>query len=330
MVGASAVVLWYGRRRYRSLFSGRLWLELFGFQYLTAVFAVLGSPTFLRGIYFIKEGVSSSQAFDQELVGYFGVLSKSAPWSYYAWLFVCKLTPGLAALVVVAAMFIAWERVRGRAVGPLIWISFLALAPSLPLATKALQNAQYHLGMIVTSMVIAAAFVDRMRRRGGYAKVATLSFALVALVVQAWMSVDLWPDPLQAGRHLGARMQGMFWGPAVNHCQGGPPSLAQLNALTAGGEATPAYVFGDCVDVLEFDQDLGPVVYRGGFVVSLPDGAPPARKYFVLINREHGYHDTTTAKIERTRQQLAEVLKRCERVRQQWGSYAIYACRNGA
>jgi hypothetical protein len=300
------------------------------FQYLATLFAVLGSPTFLRGVLFIKDALSPSQADEHELVGYFGVLQASAPVSYYWWLFVCKLSPGLAALVLASAAFVVWERARGRAAGPLLAIGLLALAPSLPLATIPLQNAQYHLGIMVTSIIVAAAFVEQMWRRGGMAKKATLGFALTALVAQAAMAIDLSPDFLQSGRHLGARMQGMFWGPAVNHCQAGPPSLAQLNALTAPGKAPPAYYFGECGDVLALDETYGPVLYRGGVVSELPPTGPTAPRYFVLINREHGYHDTTPDRIEQTRTQRAEVLKRCESVREQWGSYAIYTCHNGA
>jgi hypothetical protein len=322
--GAMAVALWYGRRRHGSLLAGAVWCEIATFGAIACVVAMLGSPTLLHGLPFIQDAIASSASYDTRITGYLGMYRQRPPWQYFPLLTLSKLTPPMAALFLVAGAFVAGRAAHLRTAGPLVPISLLALLPCLPLAHKGFQNAQYYVGAVVTVAVIVAAFVDRMQRAERL-RAPMLVTVVALLFCQLGFSFSLSPDFLQAGRHFGASMQGEFWGPAVNHCQCGPWTLAQLNALAGTGEAPVAYVLEACHNALMYDQRYGPLVYRGG-VLPYPAAGKPKGPYYVIVNRVYGLGETTQAAYDEKIARREEAVATCHAVPDPWGSYKIYRC----
>lgn len=319
---AMAATILAARRREGSMFSGRPWTESLAFAMVVTVTAILGSPTFLRGLDFVRNALRHAGSFDGQPWRYFGAYSTAPPQGYFPLLFVSKLTPGFALLTMGALVWFLLRTLRTRSVDRLVAVSLLALLPVLPLARKGFQNAHYYVGIVVTVVVLLSAWIEHARRSGGHL---VRMAALLALFVQIGFSLDLAPDHLQAGRHFGPHAQGQFWGPAVNHCQGGPLTLRRLYELSPPESRLSAYVLGDCHEILAQDNVYGPVKYDGR-IARYPTGSPPARPHVVLVNGAYALAENSEEAYRKRLDERARALAGCKEEPRGLGSYQIHLC----
>lgn len=319
-VAALARHVWLAFRRGK-LRLGTTWTELFAFSGITAVCAVISSPTFLLGYDFVEGSLLKVAAAEKSLVMFqLGAMRHAAPWFYVPAVLVSKLSP----IVILAAVAGVWHSFSPRAEGrkrSLTVTCLLSLLPMLPLVFKPFQNAHYYVGAVPAFVVCSALAFDHWltgARKG--AETALWCGGLLTLAAQLGLSIWLAPDFLQAGRQFGPAFEGQFMGPAVNHCQGGPLAIEAVNELTQESPA-PVYHLTACIDALKMDMREGPIRAKVPIRV-YPDKGRPPLPHYVLVSSMYDY---------RTEHELAEQRRRnpmkgCPEVRRGPG-FKVYSCR---
>jgi len=305
-----------------------VWREFGHFVPIAAAVAVLAHPLLFRGPVHLWNALRHSHGFDgAKQFLYLGEFVTNPQWYFPLFVLLAKTSPLFFAFFLWVAVRQTWSWARGGqaalwfAVGMLVfYVDYLFLA-------KRFQNAQYYVPAFVAMFVICAAPVDRLLHdaRAGVRRLTYGAFAL-SLGLQAWINWDLWPDFAQAGRHYGSFMQGQMAGPAVNHCQGGPVTIDELNSLQRKHNLPAAYVLLHCGPIINTDNHAGPVKS----LLSLPDypiDNPPPRPHWVLVNRVYDYSEPTRADQEFRIVQRERLLAGCRMLsRRPDGPYKIYAC----
>ncbi len=304
------------------------WRDFLQFLPIAAVIALLAHPLFLRGPIHVWNALLHSHGFDGgKQFLYLGTFV-TQPQVYF------PLAVLLAKTSLPFFAYFAWsafaQTFRWAWVGhATTWFSIGMLVFYLDylFLAKRFQNAQYYVPAFVAMFLICAGPLERLRQdTRAWVRHLTLAGFALSLGLQAAINRDLAPDFAQAGRHYGTFMQGQMAGPAVNHCQGGPITIAELNALQAERKYPAAYVLLHCGPIINQDQRSGPIQS----VLPLPDypiDRPPPRPHWVLVHRVYDYSEPTREDQTYRIRQRERLLEGCQMVsRRPDGPYRIFAC----
>jgi hypothetical protein len=246
----------------RRLFEGSVWTGLLAQQWIAVGLALLASPTLMLGLTFVRTSLTHSLAFTGMAIRQFGAMRAAAPWYYIPAVLISKFSPVQVLLVAleIVGIVVLWARKRKR-IGMLQAICLASMLPLVPLATKGFQNAHYYVGAVPAVMILSAISLERwLGSSGDVVRRRALWLSAATVVAQFGMTVHLSPDYLLAGRQFGRFFYSQFAGPAVNHCQGLPFAVAEINRLTEReGGKRPAYILRSCLAVMQHALTYGPV-----------------------------------------------------------------------
>lgn len=316
--------------RKRRFFDGQVWTGLLAQQWVAVCVAVVASPTLLLGWNFIEQSLHHSIQFEGMTMLVLGEMRNSAPFYYLPAVLVSKFSPvqllvfGYELMLVV----VGWVTARRRA-GMLRLVAILSLLPMAALLTKGFQNAHYYVATVPAVMLLSALTLERwLKALRASARRAVLWLGTLSLLAQAALSVDLAPDYLLAGRQFGEVFYGQFAGPAVNHCQGLPYAIREMNELIEDGQGPrTAYVLRSCDGIFSHLLANGPVQ-------SLASIAPapkvsPNTPHFLIIPRSYDYDNLGQRQADAFAQLKAEMTSRCTRVGQGHVDYDLWLCSAG-
>lgn len=293
-----------------------------------AVAAVLAHPLLLRGPSQLLQAIAQAHEYDRwSAYLYLGRWASGPPWHFPLAVLLAKTSwPALLWCGGAVGWGLA-ASARERRMAP--WFSVVLVVGGLDLffVLKPFQNAHYYLPAFAALMVAGAVGTDRLllsTHRIGRAL--AVGIVWLSLLVQAALNAVLAPDFAQAGRQYGPAFQGEMWGPAVNHCQGGPLAVAELNELQRRHPYPQAFVLGHCRAILEADQIWGPV--RAVMPIEELPAAPPPRPYWLLVHRVYDFYSYRSA--VRWNAKMAEKRQRLQGCalasRDPDAPYQIYAC----
>jgi 4-amino-4-deoxy-L-arabinose transferase-like glycosyltransferase len=294
--------------------------DLLCFLSVMALAAIATNPTFLLGLDFVSDALSAAHGYDQGLRFYLGAFSDRPPWYFVPAVFLAKYGVPFLVFFAAAVLLVAVKLWRKERVPNAVRLSLVVVALSALFAFKPFQSAYYYIFTVGPCLIVVAWFLRESEGFGARAGAAARWVFLAGVAWQAAQSFALAPDFLQAGREWGADFQGEFWGPAVNHCQGGPLALAALS--TPGARV---YVLDDCLPILTFDRAYGPV--RPPLQLQdYPPNATPAGAYFVAVHRVF-FAEARSASEQRARlDRFQRATSACEEVSAAHAPYRIFAC----
>jgi hypothetical protein len=192
----------------------------------------------------------------------FGEMRAEAPWFYIPAVLVSKFSPVQVLVFVVEFLLVVGLWLLGKRKARVLHVVCLvSLLPIVPLAIKGFQNAHYYVALVPTVMIFTALALERwLRSSRRFVPPLVLGLSSVTLVSQIATCRYLAPDYLMAGRQFGEFFYGQFSGPVVNHCQGLPFAIREINHLIEkeGGPRT-AYILRSCMGVMAHALERGPV-----------------------------------------------------------------------
>jgi hypothetical protein len=222
-------------------------------------------------------------------------------------------------------MLVLWAKPR-RKLGLLPVICLLSMFPMVPLATKGFQNAHYYLGSVPAVMILSALAIERwLRRRSALGR--RLILALAALTATAQLGTAIWlsPDYLLAGRQFGKFFYSQFSGPVVNHCQGLPFALREMNRLIGEPEAPKrAHLLRSCLGVMDHAIAHGPVV---SLIPVTPYPTTGAKwEHFLIIPGSFDYDNLGEAEQQRFTTMKETATADCNRVGRHSEDFELWWC----
>ncbi|HMA95320.1 MAG TPA: hypothetical protein VKP30_21675, partial [Polyangiaceae bacterium] len=329
MLLGSVVLAWllHLRRQKRRIWDGKVWVAVLAHQWISVGTAIVACPTLLLGLPFIKSSLGHSIQFAGIELLQFGEIRATAPFYYIPAVLVSKLSP-LQLMVCLFEMGVIATHAASsrRRVGLLPSTLFLSLVPIIPLATKGFQNAHYYLAVVPTVMILSAVALERWMhsRRSGLRRAALWS-AIVALVGQLGLSIYLAPDYLLAGRQFGKFFYGQFAGPAVNHCQGLPFAIREVNELIETEDGPRAtYLLRSCIGILSHVIAYGPVKPDSSIAAD-PSTAIP-REHFLIIPTSYDYDVTGRSEAVVFKRLKRARIKDCEPAGEGHVDYELWRC----
>jgi hypothetical protein len=290
LVGAALVWFAYLVSRRRRVFEPTVWTGVLAQQWVSVALMVLACPTLLLGLPFVRDSLSHSLKFTGMVMRQFGEMRSTAPHYYVPAVLIAKFSIAqlcVAILEVVLAMFL-WSS-RHKKPGILHFACLASLLPAVALAQKGFQNAHYYVISVPAVMMLSAVALDRWVRSGKpLVQYASLGIALLVLFGQIGTSVYLAPDYLMAGRQFGELFYSQFSGPVVNHCQGMPLAIREINRLVSEENGPhSAYILRSCMGVMTHALEAGPVK---ALVPIEPYPATGAHtEHFLLVPRSYDY-----------------------------------------
>jgi hypothetical protein len=311
-------------RSRRTLLNRRRWTELLASITIAAAVAIIASPTFLNGLPFIIEAIKDSRSYDDLHMLYFGEVRLRPPWYYIPALAVSKFTPPVALVFAWACGQAVRTRLRTGSWGTLRAICLLSLIPIAPLAIKSFQNAHYYVSSIPAVFVLTALTIDDWLKngspfRGNLVLVSTAAAVVYQLILCGWLA----PDFLQAGREYGSRFRGQFGGPAVNHCQGSPLALREINRLVVSEGPNTVYQLDSCIALMEHAVKHGPV--PAAVRISKYPAKRPSRPHYLMINASFIYDSTNGDEYRAALRRKREATRDCNLVVTH-SDFKIYRC----
>lgn len=317
------VCLWRKRR----LFDSQSWTALLAHQWIAIGVAFVASPTLLLGWPFVESSLHHSMSFKGMEMMQLGEMRSTTSLLYFPAVLISKFSPAQLLLFAyeLGLVVFGWMTRRKRA-GTLRTIALLSLLPMVPLLTKGFQNAHYYVATVPAVMVFSALTLERWTHKArplGARLVAWLG--TVAALAQLALSVYLAPDYLLAGRQFGTVFYGQFAGPAVNHCQGMPYAIDEINHLIEQEQGPrAAYVLSSCVAVMNHAIANGPV--RPLAAISAAPASSPALRHFLIVPRSYDYDILGAARMEPAASYKAEMTRNCERAGQGHADYDLWFC----
>lgn len=249
-------------RQKRGLFVGSVWTGMLAQQWVAVAVAFMACPTLLLGVDFIQQSLAHSLKFTGMAVWQFGEMRAVSPWYYIPAVLFCKISLiQLTVFVVEIGALILHVSLRKRRMAMQQIICVLALLPMIPLALKGFQNAHYYVAMVPAVMVLSAVAFDRwLRAARGTIRPVVLGLGVLAMVTQLSTAIRLAPDYLMAGRQFGRFYYSQFAGPVVNHCQGLPFAIREVNRLiTEEHGPRLVHIPRSCLGVMAHAIEHGPV-----------------------------------------------------------------------
>lgn len=325
VVAAVSGVLMARRARGQAVFDGPTWTSFLAHWWFAIVVALGACPTLLLGIKFIRDALQHSIQFEGKHLILLGATRASAPWFYIPAVLASKMSPVQLAILLVALWQALRSSFRPRRFDALVTLCLLSILPVLPLASKAFQNAQYYLPLVPVTMILTAKTVDRWIQRGSVAtRYAVHAGGAGALALQVALSIWLYPDYLQAGRQFGPVLEGEFPGPAVNHCQGLPFAVRELNDVVGQGGPSKIYSLQSCRDVVTHAATHGPE--RAIVEIAAYPSKRPPEAHYVLIPAIYDYESKDEREQEEFQSRKRSVTSGCRRVGAPHPDYRIYEC----
>jgi hypothetical protein len=220
---------------------------------------------------------------------------------------------------------VLWAQ-KKKKIGRLPLVCLLSMLPMVPLATKGFQNAHYYVASVPVVMILSALASERwLRARSDLGRRLALLFGCIAMVTQLGTAVRLAPDYLLAGRQFGKFFYSQFAGPAVNHCQGLPFALREMNRLIREQDAPrTAYILRSCLGVMDHAYEYGPVVSLVPVTPYPPSGAKTA--HFLLIPGSYDYDNLGEGEQERYTALKETLTTGCHRAGRPHVDFDLWLC----
>ena len=289
--------------------------QLACFVSLAALTAIVTNPTFLLGPTFVLSALAHAHNYDHGTRLYLGELVTTPQWYFVPAIFLAKYgIPFLVFLLGSVAL-----AVRLRTQHALVWLSLVTLSFAALFALKPFQSAYYYIFTVAPCLMLVAWLLNQKHPwKHGLA----MWIFLAAVLLQTAQALALAPDFLRAGAGYGTAFEGEFWGPAVNHCQGGPQLLGVVAAREPGARL---YTLTDCFEILAFDLARGPV--RPALRVLDYPASNPARPYVLAVHRVFFVGGDSQASRAQRLARFAAATSGCEEIAEQGQPYRIYDCR---
>jgi hypothetical protein len=235
---------------------------------------------------------------------------------------ISKMSP----LVLAGALAWLGRGLRRRREDDLRLIGLIVCVPVVPLLAKGFQNANYYVPLIAPLTIWFALEAQRWLQSDRPA-VRNAAAALLGAGLVAQVALVLWlaPDYLQAGRQFGRSFQGEFMGPAVNHDQGAPRLIEELNKRPAPGNPRVVYVLGKAIDLWNHAAAHGPVRAPIRFLPFFRVGRPPL-PYDVVEAGSYDYDCSGVAECRAYDERRARALAGCQRYGAPSFDWTIYRC----
>lgn len=294
---------------------GELAKDALCFLLLAGLTALATNPTFLLGYKFVLGALAHAHGYDHGTRLYLGSFVASPQWYFVPAVFVAKYGVLFLLVLVVA---VSWAVRYRRRAPTIVWVSLATLAFVVPFALKSFQSAYYYIFTVAPCLVLAGWFLHQSApwKRG-----LTAWMFLAATIVQAGQSFAVAPDFLHAGAEYGAVFEGEFWGPAVNHCQGGPALLEKAALVEA---SAPIYTLTDCAEILSFDAVHGPLRSRA-HIADYPAVAPKG-PFLLAVHRVYFVGGDSAAAREQRFSRFGAISNACSEVSEPNQPYRLFRC----
>ncbi len=316
-----------GLRNRRRFFDGPVWVALLAHQWIAVGLAFFASPTLMLGVVFVQNALSHSLKFTGMALLQFGEMRAEAPWYYIPAVLISKYA--IAQLFVfcfeLGIIVLFWAQ-KKKKVGPLPLVCLLSMLPMVPLATKGFQNAHYYVATVPSVMILSALALERWLRAPTDARRRwALGLSTATMLTQLGTAIHLAPDYLLAGRQFGTFYYSQFAGPAVNHCQGQPFAIREINRLiTEEGGPRVAHILRSCLGVMEHALDYGPIKSLVP-ITSYPVGGEKKR-HFLLIPGSYDYDNLGVGEQEHFTKMKETLTKDCRRAGERHVDYDLWLC----
>ncbi|HEY5959609.1 MAG TPA: hypothetical protein VIV60_23805, partial [Polyangiaceae bacterium] len=191
---------------------------------------------------------------------------------------------------------------------------------------KGFQNAHYYVISVPAVMIISAVVLDRWVRSGQPSiQYGALGLSVVALLGQLGTSLYLAPDYLMAGRQFGESFYSQFSGPVVNHCQGLPFAIREINRIVTEEQGPHnAYILRSCLGVMTHALERGPVK---SVIPIEPYPATGARsEHFLIIPRSYDYDNVGQQQVETFTALKAQLTTDCQLVGKRYSDFDLWLC----
>jgi hypothetical protein len=281
----------------------------------------------MLGVTFVKNALAHSLKFTGMALVQFGEMRAEAPAYYVPAVLVAKYSiPQLLVFCFELVLIpLYWAHLRKK-VGRLPLVCLLSMLPMVPLATKGFQNAHYYVASVPAVMIFSAVALERwLRSSRDVVRRLALFLGTLTVVLQLGTAIRLAPDYLLAGRQFGTFFYSQFAGPAVNHCQGLPFALREMNRLISVEDGpTTAHILRSCLGVMDHAVEFGPVVSLAS-VTPYPVGG--ARKeHFLIIPGSYDYDNLGVGEQEHFTNMKETLTTGCERVGKRHVDFELWLC----
>jgi hypothetical protein len=325
----STVLAWLYelRRQKRRLFDGPTWSGILAQQWIAVGLAVLACPTLMLGVRFVRAALGHSLLFGGMALLQFGEYRSSSPAYYIPAVLVSKFS--IVQLLVVLyelLMTVVFWLFRRKKIPRLFAVCLLSLLPMVPLATKGFQNAHYYVVTIPAVMILSALALERwLRSRRDSVRRWALWGGAATVVSQLGTSLYLAPDYLMAGRQFGTFFYSQFAGPVVNHCQGMPFAIREINRLAAlPGAPNDAYILRSCLGVMQHAEERGPV--KSVLSIVPRPLTPISRGHFLVLPGSYDYDNQGAEQAAVFSKYRQDFTANCRRVGEAHVDYEIWLC----
>jgi hypothetical protein len=315
------------RRQKRRLFDGPTWAGILAQQWIAVGLAVLACPTLMLGVRFVRSALEHSLLFSGMSMLQFGEFRASAPAYYIPAVLVSKysIVQLLVVLYEVLLILVFWV-LRRKKIARLPAVCLLSLLPIVPLATKGFQNAHYYVASIPAVMILSALTLERwLRSRRDSVGRWALWGGVATLLGQLGTSLYLAPDYLMAGRQFGPLFYSQFAGPVVNHCQGMPFAIREINrVVTEQGGPPTAYILRSCLGVMQHALERGPIK---SLVSIVPRPLTPiSQGHFLVLPGSYDYDDLGPEPAALFAKYKQDFTQGCRQVDQGHVDYELWLC----
>ncbi len=252
---------------------------------------------------------------------------QKTPWQYLAAILVTKFSPSFILLFLIYILMVISQKIKLQKMHSLAGVSLFASALVSIFFFKKFQNAYYYVVWLGPFYYFTAIMLSEVHKKNNSSWLKHVSVFLIicTLIYQIKSIFNLAPDYLQYGREWGDQFQGEFSGPAVNHCQGGPLLIKELNKIKEVNSFSTAEVAIDC---------LFPVLYAANMRTEKPQFEFKNLNFGVDKNAEvivvsRGLlYSAKSPREEIMRQQMLEKIRQqCLKHDWNYPMFEIYICR---